>query len=73
MERKLSAVVSKDGRYYVARGVEVELASQGKTSQEALKNLKEAFELWLEHAEPDELKVFMKPSKPILSRVVAAV
>ncbi len=50
MERKLSAVVSKDGRYYVARGVEVELASQGKTSQEALKNLKEAFELWLEPA-----------------------
>ncbi|HLD05711.1 MAG TPA: type II toxin-antitoxin system HicB family antitoxin [Candidatus Nanoarchaeia archaeon] len=73
MERKLSAVVSKDGRYYVARGVEVELASQGKTSQEALKNLQEAFELWLEHAEPDELKALTKPSKPILSQVAAAV
>ncbi|MEK6963631.1 MAG: type II toxin-antitoxin system HicB family antitoxin [Nanoarchaeota archaeon] len=73
MERKLSAVVSKDGKHYVARGVEIELASQGKTSKEALSNLKEAFELWLEHAEPEELKPLNKASKPILSQVAAAV
>ena len=73
MERKLSAVVSKDGKYYVARGVEIELASQGKSAEEALQNLKEAFELWLEHAEPEELKALSKPSKPILSQIAAAV
>lgn len=73
MEQKLSAIISKDGKYYVARSVEIELASQGKTAQETLKNLKEAFELWLEHAEPEERKTLSRVGKPSLSQVAAAV
>ncbi len=70
MEFKLSTVVSKEGKLYVARGVEIELASQGKTIEEALKNLKEAVQLWVKHAEEDELKVF-ESSSPIVTQVEA--
>ncbi|MBI4146322.1 type II toxin-antitoxin system HicB family antitoxin [Candidatus Woesearchaeota archaeon] len=72
MEYRLSAVVFREGKFYVARGVEVELASQGKTVEEALKNLKEAFELWVKHAEHDELEVFKDADSPIVTQVVAA-
>ncbi len=50
MEYRLSAVVSRDGKWFLARGVEVELASQGKNIEEALANLKEAFELLMAHS-----------------------
>jgi len=55
---------------FVARGLEIEIASQGETVEEALSNLKEAFELWLEHAEPSELSVF-KNQAPIITQVTA--
>jgi predicted RNase H-like HicB family nuclease len=71
MEFKLSAVVSKGEKYFVARGIEIEIASQGNTVEEALGNLKEAFELWLKHADPDELKVLNKDA-PIVTQIAAA-
>ena len=46
--RTLSAVIQKEEDMYVARCPEVGTASQGKTMEEALKNLKEATELYLE-------------------------
>lgn len=45
---RLTAVVSRDGQFYVARALEVELASQGDTPEEALANLREAAELLFE-------------------------
>jgi predicted RNase H-like HicB family nuclease len=72
MEFRLSAVVSREGKLFVARGVEIELASQGTTVEDALKNLKEAFELWLKHADPDELEAFKNADSPIVTQVVAA-
>lgn len=45
---RLTAVVSRDGQWYVARALEVELASQGDTIEEALANLREAAELYFE-------------------------
>ncbi len=71
MEYRLSAVVSREGKFYVARGIEVELASQGKTVEEALKNLKEAFERWVKHAKADELEVFRETNSPIMAQVTA--
>lgn len=47
-KRKLSAVVWQEGKLFVAKTLGLELASQGKTKKEALKNLKEALELLLE-------------------------
>lgn len=48
LKNKIPALVWKEDRWYVARAVGVELASQGKTKKEALKNLQEALDLLLE-------------------------
>lgn len=44
----LNTIVWKEDKIFVAKFLEVELASQGKTKEEAIKNLKEALELYLE-------------------------
>jgi len=68
---KMSAVVEKEGRWYVAHGVEIQVTSQGRTKEKALENLREAVELYLEHAEPDELEHFKKAhaSKPVIATI----
>ena len=48
MSRKFTAVLTKEGEWFVAQCVEVDVASQGETEEEALKNLKEALELHFE-------------------------
>ncbi len=45
---RLTAAVSKEGRFYVARCLEVEVTSQGENLEAALANLKEALELYFE-------------------------
>jgi len=42
----LNALVWREGRWYVAKAIEMEMASQGKTAKEALLNLEEAIELY---------------------------
>jgi predicted RNase H-like HicB family nuclease len=49
--RTLTAAVTRDGEWYVARCLEVEVASQGETVDEALANLREALELYFEDDE----------------------
>jgi predicted RNase H-like HicB family nuclease len=46
--RTLTAVVTKDGDSYVARCAEVGTVRQGATIEEAVANLREATELYLE-------------------------
>jgi len=48
----LSALVHKEGCWYVASSPSTDIASQGKTIEEALKNLKEAVELYIEEIGP---------------------
>ena len=48
MTKTFTAVLHKEGNLYVAECPEVGTASQGNTLEEALKNLKEATELYLE-------------------------
>lgn len=55
MIRNLSATVIKESKWYVAQCLEVDVASQGKTEAQALKNLKEALELHFE--DPKATKV----------------
>jgi predicted RNase H-like HicB family nuclease len=45
---RLTAAVTRDDGWYVARCLEVEVASQGRTIDEALANLREALELYFE-------------------------
>jgi len=57
---ELSAVVRREGRLYVALCPEFDVASQGKSIEEALANLKEALELYLEDEDvekPSEAEV----------------
>ncbi len=48
MKRQFSASVSKEGDWYVAQCLEVDVASQGETEAAALDNLREALELHFE-------------------------
>ena len=45
---RLTAAVTQDGAWYVARCLEVEVTSQGKTVEEALGSLREALELYFD-------------------------
>ena len=47
-KKKLSALIHKEGKWYVSLCPELDVASQGKTIEEAIRNLKEAVELYLE-------------------------
>ena len=48
MKRPFAASVWREGDWYVAQCLEVDVASQGETEEEALANLKEALELYFE-------------------------
>jgi predicted RNase H-like HicB family nuclease len=45
---RYTAAITSEGSLYVAQCLEVDVASQGHTEQEALENLREALELHLE-------------------------
>ena len=52
---RLTAAITHEAPWYVARCLEVEVVSQGKTVEEALGNLREALELYFEDAPvPDQ-------------------
>lgn len=51
----LHALVWKEGKYFVAKCLEIEVASQGESKKEALANLKEAVELYLEDEKVSKL------------------
>ena len=58
----LTALVWKEGNQYVSKCPELEVASCGDTLEEALENLKEAVELYIENAKElgileDELEI----------------
>ena len=63
---EFSAVVWKEENLYVALCPELDVASQGKSVEEALKNLKEALELYLED---EDVKRPEKAEAPIVTIV----
>ena len=50
-----TAIVEREGDGYVSLCPELDVASQGKTVEDAVANLKEAVELFLECADPTEV------------------
>jgi predicted RNase H-like HicB family nuclease len=48
MTQKFSARVWKEGRWFIAQCVEIDVASHGGTRKQALAKLQEALELYLE-------------------------
>jgi predicted RNase H-like HicB family nuclease len=63
---ELSAVVWREERLYVASCTELDVASQGKSVEEALRNLKEALELYLED---EDVERPVKAEAPIVTIV----
>jgi predicted RNase H-like HicB family nuclease len=59
MSYKFTTIITKEGKWYVAYCLELGVVGQGKTIDEAKKNLKEAVELYLE----DQPKLKKKLSK----------
>ncbi len=51
MSIKYNVMIQKEEEWYVAKCLDNNVASQGKTIEEALKNLKEALELYLQNEE----------------------
>jgi len=56
MNKKLTAIIEREGDGFVALCPELDIASQGDTVDEARKNLQEALELFFETASPEEIK-----------------
>ena len=56
MNRKLTAIIEREGDGYVTLCPEVDVASQGDTIDEAKKNLRESLELFFEMASPEEIR-----------------
>ena len=54
MNRRLTAIVEREGTGYVALCPEVDVASQGDDVAEARANLEEALTLFFEAASPEE-------------------
>ena len=61
---RFTAAITREGQWYVARCLEVEVASQGESLDQALDNLREALELYFEDVDLTEL-----PVTPILAPV----
>lgn len=59
--KRIHTIVWKEDTWFVAKALEVEVASQGKTEKEALTNLKEALELYFEDMSDIELAKVYQP------------
>ncbi len=55
MSKKLTAVITKEDKWYVAHCVELGVVSQGRTIEDARVNLKEAVDLYLESFGTEDL------------------
>lgn len=53
MNIKVTVIVKKEENWYVAKCLENSVASQGKTIEESLENLREALELYYEDNIPE--------------------
>ena len=54
--RQFTAVIERDEDWYVALCPELDIASQGRSVEEARRNLIEAIELFFEAASPSEIQ-----------------
>jgi len=70
--RRFTAIIEKDGQWYVAHCPELDIASQGKSVKEARKNLKEAVALFFRHASPSEIANRMH-SEVIVTQMVVPI
>ena len=56
MKRTITASVWQEGEWYVAQVLDVDVASQGESVNDALANLREALELYFEPPAPEPVR-----------------
>ena len=56
MSVKYNVIIQKEDDWYVAKCLDNNVASQGKTIEQAMANLKEALELYMQNEEPEKPK-----------------
>ena len=61
MKTEFKNVVWKEGDYFVAQCLNIDVSSFGESKDEALKNLNEAIELFMEDASIDNLTEIESP------------
>ena len=61
MKTEFKNVVWKEGKFYVAQCLNIEVSSFGESKDEALRNLNEAIELYMEDASYDNLPEIDSP------------
>ncbi|PKM99622.1 MAG: hypothetical protein CVU78_05345 [Elusimicrobia bacterium HGW-Elusimicrobia-2] len=66
MSYKFSMIIEKEGEWYVSLCPELDIASQGKTVEEASANLKEAVKLYFQTASKEEIKDMVSLTMPPL-------
>lgn len=64
---KLQCVVWKEGRYFVGQCLNVDISSFGTTEKSALKNLKEALELYFQDSNETKISRVERPELTKLS------
>lgn len=60
-KKQLQSVIWKEGKYYVAQCLNVDVSSFGRTKKEALMNLDEALELYFEDTKNPKITKVDKP------------
>lgn len=67
MTYRFTIVLTPEDDWFVARAVELGVVSQGKTVEEATKNIQEAIELYLEDGHFSKKKLLHKESSLVTS------
>lgn len=67
MSIKYNVIIQKEENWYVAKCLDNNIASQGKTIEEAMANLKEALELYMQDEKP------VKPKEIFITTLEVAV
>jgi predicted RNase H-like HicB family nuclease len=65
MAYKFTTIIIQEGKWYVARCLELGVVSQGKTIEKAQENLKEAVELYLE--DQPKTKKYLSKKAPLIT------
>jgi predicted RNase H-like HicB family nuclease len=63
---QFSAVITKEEKFYVALCPELDIASQGESIEEAIRNLKEAISLYLED---EDAKIPKTDTRPLVTLI----
>lgn len=69
--KQLTAIIRREVDGFVALCPDLDIASQGDTIEEARQNLQEAVELFLETADPSEIRDH-SPSETYVTRLAVA-